>query len=181
MPRMTRMRQPQIDMDQMPQYPYRADGWEKQIYPMPAFALLAVSDVARSSRWYQDTLGFADVFTLRGHDGTSMLAHLRWCTFADVLLTPDRTPVDSPRGVGIALNFATVSADDVAARARAAGATILDGPTDRPWNARDVTIADPDGYRLVFTAPQPHVLTDRAPSFDEVVEKAKGGTRAPPR
>ena len=160
-------------MEQMPQYPYRPDGWERQIYPMPSFAVLAVSDVERSSRWYQETLGFADVFTMHGGDGASLLAHLRWCTFADVLLTPSRAPIDGPRGLGVALNFATVSADDVATRARAAGATIADGPIDRPWNVRDVTILDPDGYRLVFTAPQPHVLDGRAPSFDEVMARAR--------
>jgi len=115
-------------MEQMPQYPYRAEGWERQIYPMPAFALLAVSDVDRSSRWYQETLGFADVFTMRGRDGNAMLAHLRWCTFADVLLTPSRTPIETPRGLGVPLNFATVSTDDVASRARP--------PARRSWMAR---------------------------------------------
>jgi len=161
-------------MEQTPRFPYRAEGWEREIYPMPSFPLLAVTDVERSSRWYQETLGFADVFTMRGRDGTSLLAHLRWCTFADLLLTPSRTPVEGQRGLGIALNFATTSADEIAERARAAGATIVDGPTDRPWNARDVTIADPDGYRLTFTAPQQHMLEGRAPNFDEVMAKVRG-------
>lgn len=160
-------------MEHAAQYPYRAEGWERQIYPMPSFPVVNVTDVERSSRWYQDVLGFADVFTLRGHDGVSLLAHLRWCTYADLLLTPTRAPIESPRGLGIALNFATTSADAVADRARSAGATILDGPTDRPWNARDVTIADPDGYRLTFTAPQPHVLGGERPSFDEVMQRAR--------
>ena len=160
-------------MDRIPQYPYRPDGWEREIYPMPACPLLNVTDVERSSRWYQETLGFADVFTLRGADGRPLLAHLRWCTFADLLLTASRSPIDAPRGRGVALNFATVSADDIATRARAAGAEIVDGPTDRPWNARDVTVADPDGYRLTFTAPQPHLLTERRPAFDEVMERVR--------
>ena len=166
-------------MDKAPEYPYRADGWERQIYPMPSFPLINVTDVERSSRWYQDTLGFADVFTMRSREGVPLLAHLRWCTYADILLTPTRGAIDTPRGLGIALNFATVNADDVAERARAAGATILDGPVNRPWNARDVTIADPDGYRLMFTAPQPHVLGEQRPSFDEVMNRLRDGT--PPR
>jgi hypothetical protein len=37
----------------------------------------------------------------------------------------------------------TLGVDELAERARAAGANVLDGPIDRPWNARDVTIADP--------------------------------------
>jgi uncharacterized glyoxalase superfamily protein PhnB len=161
-------------MEQIPPYPYRAAGWERETYPMPSFPMLSVSDVARSSRWYQETLGFADVFTMRGRDGTALLAHLRWCTFADLLLAPSRTPIDGARGLGITLHFAATSADDVAERARAAGATIVEGPVDRPWNARDVTITDPDGYRLTFTAPQAKVLEGKAPSFDEVIAKARG-------
>lgn len=166
-------------MEHAPQYPYRAEGWEHQTYPMPAFALLAVADVDRSSRWYQETLGFADVFTMRGRDGVALLAHLRWCTYADILLTPGRTPLDGPRGLGVRLNFATVSADEVATRARDRGAEIVDGPADRPWNARDVTIADLDGYRLTFTAPQPHVLSIRKASFDEVMAKLRDSTEGP--
>lgn len=162
-------------MPQMPQFPYRAEGWEREIYPMPSFPLLAVSDVERSSRWYQETLGFADVFTLRGNSGQALLAHLRWCTHADLLLSPGRTAIDGPRGLGVTLNFSTVSADDVAERARTAGATIVDGPSDRPWNARDVTIADPDGYRLTFTAPQSQVVEGGVPSFDEVMARAREG------
>jgi uncharacterized glyoxalase superfamily protein PhnB len=160
-------------MDNAPQYPYRTEGWERQIYPMPAFALLAVADVDLSSRWYQETLGFADVFTMRGRDGVPMLAHLRWCTYGELLLTPSRTPLDGARGLGVTLNFATVSADDIATRARDRGAAIVDGPADRPWNARDVTIADPDGYRLTFTAPQPHMLSGHRPSFDEVMARVR--------
>src|SRR4029078_10505015 len=160
-------------MEQAASYPYRGEGWERQIYPMPAFAMLLVSDVEKSSRWYQETLGFAAGVTMRGRDGVPLLAHLRWCTYGDLLLTPNRTPSDEPRGLGVRLNFATVSADDIATRAREAGAHIVDGPADRPWNARDVTVADPDGYRLTFTAPQPHVVSDARPSFDQLMSKVR--------
>ena len=36
-----------------------------------------------------------------------------------------------------------------------------------------VTIADPDGYRLTFTAPQPHMLSGHRPSFDEVIARVR--------
>jgi uncharacterized glyoxalase superfamily protein PhnB len=108
-----------------------------------------------------------------------MLAHLRWCTYGDILLSPSRTAIEAPRGLGVRLNFATMSADEVAARARDAGAEIVDGPADRPWNARDVTIADPDGYRLTFTAPQPHVLSANRPSFNDVMARVRDATERP--
>ena len=135
------------------EYPYRGEGWDTQIYPMPSFPMLVVSDPEASSAWYRNVLGFADVFTMRLADGKPVVVHLRWCMFADLLLTPARAQLAAEPGAGITLNFATPSADEIADRARSAGATILSGPIDRPWNARDVTIADPDGYRLNFTAP----------------------------
>ena len=151
-------------------HPYRTDGWEREIYGMPAFPVILANDLARSSQWYQDVLGFADVFTMRGPDDRPLLAHLRWSKWADVLITQARTPVEPPRGQGITLNFMTLGVDELAERARAAGANVLEGPVDRPWNARDVTIADPDGYRLNFTGPSSNAARQ---SFDEVMKRAR--------
>ena len=151
-------------------HPYRDGDWAREIYPMPSFPMVLASDLAASARWYQDVLGFADVFTMRGPDDRALLAHLRWCKWADVLLTQARAPIDPPRGRGITLNFSTFDVDALAERARAAGAKIVEGPMDRPWNARDVTIEDPDGYRLNFTGPTK--ASGPRPSFDEVMKRA---------
>lgn len=64
----------------------------------------------------------------------------------------------------------TLAVDELAERARAAGANVLEGPIDRPWNARDVTIADPDGYRLNFTGPSSSATRM---SFDDVINRAR--------
>ncbi len=134
-------------------YPYRPEGWATDIYPMPAFTQLAVPDIERSSQWYQQVLGFADVFTLRGRDGTPLFAHLRWCTFGDVLLVPGGPDAGEPRGRGITLYFSAADVDEIAARAARHRVVPLDGPADRPWNTREVAFADPDGYRLAFATP----------------------------
>jgi len=158
-------------------YPYRSEGWGTDIYPMPAFPQLIVSDVTRSSEWYQQTLGFADVFTMRMPDGTPIIAHLRWCTFGDVLLIPARNPIDGPRGAGVILNFSSEDADAIAAHAATLGVHPVDGPVDRPWNARDVAFLDPDGYRLNFTAPSAstRAMAERGEheSMDSVVERLR--------
>jgi L-amino acid N-acyltransferase YncA/catechol 2,3-dioxygenase-like lactoylglutathione lyase family enzyme len=129
-----------------------------EMYAIPSFALLATSDLARSSAWYQDALGFQDVFTFRMADGRPVLAHLRWRSYAELLLTPERAPASHPRGAGVTLCFTMPDhdplVDGLAERARAHGATIAAGPADTPWNTRDVTILDPDGYRLTFTGAQ---------------------------
>jgi uncharacterized glyoxalase superfamily protein PhnB len=116
---------------------------------MPSFPILAVNDVQKSSAWYQEVMGFAHVFTMPG------LAHLRWATYADLLLRMS-PPLEGRRGTGITLNYAllggTIDAvDALAERARRHGAIIIQEPGDRPWNARDFTVADPDGYALTFT------------------------------
>ena len=151
-------------------HPYRTDNWEREIYPMPGFPVIVANDLAASARWYQDVLGFADVFTMRDAEGRPLLAHLRWSKWADVLITQARTPLDGPRGQGITINFMTLGVDELAERARAAGASVLEGPVDRPWNARDVTIADPDGYRLNFTGPS---NTAARGSLDDVINRVR--------
>lgn len=123
-----------------------------EIYPMPAFPTLEVNDLNASSRWYQEVLGFQHIATLPGPDSRPGLVHLRWAKYADLLLTWPRQTLTSSRGLGVTLYFAVSEnrIDALADQARAAGSTILEGPVDRPWNIREVIIADPDGYRLSF-------------------------------
>ena len=59
------------------------------------------------------------------------------------------------------------SVDVLAEQVKAGGANIVSGPLDQPWNVRELTILDPDGYRLVFTSPLNVGL-----SFDEVIGNA---------
>ncbi|MFL5238818.1 MAG: VOC family protein [Rhizomicrobium sp.] len=129
-----------------------------EYYPMPSFPLLAVADLAASSDWYQEALGFEHVFTMPGPGGAPGLVHLRWRKYADLLMRAEPRATEKTaekKGVGIALNFAcneSVEAlNALAGRARAAGARFVQEPGDRPWNARDFTVADPDGFALTFS------------------------------
>jgi len=138
------------------------------IYPMPLFPLLIVSDLDASARFYQQALGFATIFNMPG------LAHLRWVKYADVLLGAPRDgqPVPPPRGAGVSLSFNLFDRfggdlDALAAQARAHGAAVT-GPLAQPWNVRELTVLDPDGYRLVFTNP-----VDRGARFEAVMERTK--------
>ncbi|MGB3541791.1 VOC family protein [Rubrivirga sp.] len=124
------------------------------IYPMPSFPVLEVADPAHSASWYQDALGFQDVFTMANPDGLVSLSHLRWTRYADLLLRSDSdSPGPGEKGRGVTLTFAVTdgTVDAVAERARQHGAQILSEPEDKPWNARECTVADPDGFQLTFT------------------------------
>jgi len=138
-----------------------------EAYPMPSFPTLAVKDLAASRAFYE-ALGFASVFVMPGPGGRPALAHLRWARYADLLLRSD--PMPGVKGLGVTLTFAVMDGalDALAERARAAGAKLLREPGDRPWNARDFTLADPDGYAITFTMGP----LKRELSFDQVVANA---------
>lgn len=148
----------------------------EEIYPMPMFATLIVNDLNASANFYQNALGFKHIFTMPGPGGQPSLVHLRWVKYADLLITKPRdgSELTGPRGAGIALNFNMLEhfdgdMDVFARHARENGANVT-GPIDRPWNVREVTIIDPDGYTLIFTMPLNTNL-----GFDEVVKRAASG------
>lgn len=155
---------------QMFEYVNKATEAAEEIYPMPSFPILNVTDLAASARWYQEALGFRHIFTMSGPEGIPLLVHLRWVKYADVLLGA-RPVAPGPRGLGVAFSFSAYLAgrpvDEIAERAEAAGSKILASPAATPWNTRECTISDPDGYRLTFTEP---INTVR--SFDEVIREA---------
>jgi len=129
-------------------------------YPMPMFANLEVSNLDLSAEWYQQALGFHVVYRVPG------LVHLRRDRYQDVLLIPSESGgLDSP-GKGVVMQFQAgeVSAGEIADKARQAGSSDVVGPREQPWNVREVTVQDPDGYQLRFSEP-----IDTSLSFDEVM------------
>jgi uncharacterized glyoxalase superfamily protein PhnB len=147
----------------------------EEIYPMPSFPVLIVNDLEASSKFYQEALGFKHIFTMPGPGGKPTLVHLRWLKYADLLISlpRDGREIPEPRGRGVSLSFQMLDrfegkVDLLAEQAMANGANIASGPLDQPWNVREVTILDPDGYRLVFTAPLNINL-----SFDKMLENVK--------
>jgi catechol 2,3-dioxygenase-like lactoylglutathione lyase family enzyme len=145
----------------------------EEIYPMPSFPSLIVSDLEASSEFYQNALGFKHIFTMPGLGRQSALVHLRWMKYADLLLARPRDgkELTGPKGLGVSLNFNLFDhldgdIDAFARHAREYGADVS-GPISQPWNVREVTVLDPDGYKLVFTVPLNLNL-----GFDKVLEQA---------
>lgn len=116
-----------------------------QTYLMPMFVRLAVADVDATKQWFHDVLSFESVF-----DIPHTMAHLRGRRYQDVLIVKGE-PQTSP-GQGVTLSFTwNSSVDDLVARVKSKGGKVLDGPVDRPWNARELVVEDPNGYRLSFS------------------------------
>jgi uncharacterized glyoxalase superfamily protein PhnB len=145
----------------------------EEIYPMPSFPVLIVSDLEASANFYQNVLGFKHIFSMPGPGGQLALVHLRWVKYADLLIAKPRDgkELTEPKGVGISLNFGMFDRfngdiDAFAAQVRAGGANVS-GPLDQPWNVREVTVIDSDGYKLIFTVPLSINL-----GFDKMLEQA---------
>jgi uncharacterized glyoxalase superfamily protein PhnB len=117
---------------------------------LPRFSVnLLVRDVARSVPFYRDVLGA----TVRYADGDFAALVLQG---VDFMLHADHTYDHHPlyerlkapgqRGTGAELRVLGIDPDAVEARARAAGATILQPAQDFAHGWRDVMVVDPDGY-----------------------------------
>ena len=158
---------------------YRPSGWDTAIYPMPTFARLACSDVARASRWYQDVLGFAHVFSMPSRSGGIVLAHLRWCAYGDLLLAATPAEVRGTRGIGVDLTFAAPELGPIIDHAATHHVSPTRGPTDQPWNIREVTFTDPDGFQITFASPTEsaaqRILRGNPERFDDLLKRMKSG------
>ena len=144
----------------------------EEFYPMPAFVMLEVGDTAATQKFWEQALGFRTVFAMPGPDGRPVLAHLRRARYADVLVRRAAAGGDGPKGQGVRLNYAVPleEIDTLFQVAVGAGAQVVQAVSDRPWNARDFTVADPDGFHVTFTAGP--LKAHR--SFEEVMNAAKG-------
>ena len=120
---------------------------------------LYANNPEKSAAWYQalgfkqtavhDMPGGLKVFSLEAGGVTVTLGPA-------APFEPDHTQTwlrQKPWGVGTVLMPQVKDADALHARAKEAGAEIVEGPTDQPWGARTVVLRDPDGYWLMFDQP----------------------------
>ena len=145
---------------------------DRSIYGMPMFANFTVGDLAVSESFY-NALGFIALATILGVDGSVQLVHLRRMKYQDILMT-----AGSPQGAGTPIAFAAGSEDLVGLAERATlldGAVVL-GPVDTPWFTTDVTIDDPDGHRIIFTARR---MADQADAMAWAQQNITGDFDAP--
>ena len=116
---------------------------------LTSFVKVLVSDAERSVKFYE-ALGFKRL------NADPPFTHLRWENQAEVYLVavPAALALEGRRGVGvlIGIRVGAVGLDELAARAQALGVAV-EGPTQQPWHTRELTLADPDGYRLNFIEP----------------------------
>jgi catechol 2,3-dioxygenase-like lactoylglutathione lyase family enzyme len=122
----------------------------KQVFAVTLF----VEDLAENERFYHEVFGMPLV-----HKDDDSVAYRFPNMIVNLLRSSAAPELISPASVGPAGTPArmmlTLEVDDVdafAAHLRNAGVPILNGPVDRPWGPRTVTIADPSGHCWEFSA-----------------------------
>jgi len=119
---------------------------------LPKFSVnLLVRDVQASLPFYRDVLGVTvryadDDFAALSLAGAEFMLHADHAYDHHPLHNYIAGVNDGRRGLGAELRVMGVDPDAAEARAKSAGAKIVQPAADYPHGWRDVMLADPDGY-----------------------------------
>ena len=112
--------------------------------------VLAVRDLATSTRFYQDVLGFRRDFG-DGSDGWSFLSRGAFRVMLGEC--PDEAPAASLGNHSWYAYVTVAGVDALHAEVAGRGAEILSSPATKPWGLREFSLRTPDGHRITFGEP----------------------------
>ena len=112
---------------------------------------LTVNDLGKSLAFYRDVLGFA-VEQTWDEGGKVTGVSLRAGGVSFMIGQDDwKKGRNRSKGVGFRMFCMTDKSVDTIARAILARGGRLDaGPQDQPWGVRDISVTDPDGFKLTI-------------------------------
>ena len=110
-----------------------------------------VGDLQKSLAWYRDVLGF-QVEEEWKDDGKVMGISLKAGDVSFMIGQDDwKKGRDRKKGEGFRLYCETSrSVDDLAKKIEAKGGRLDQGPTDQSWGVRDISLTDPDGFKITI-------------------------------
>src|SRR5436189_4502932 len=114
--------------------------------------IFTVTDLERSIRFYSDVLGFVVSDRYHGSDGALRGVMLK-AGACELGLSQDDWAKgrDRPKGQGVRVWCTTAQdIDQLAARIKANGGRLTEGPTDQPWGGRSLSVDDVDGFHLTI-------------------------------
>jgi uncharacterized glyoxalase superfamily protein PhnB len=114
---------------------------------------LTYEDVAAALAWLRATFGFAEHYRYGEHDGRVSGAQMHLGD-AWIMLNSARAGSTSPARLGYQTQSLTIFVDDVDAhyaRARAAGATIVEELHETAYGERQYGVEDLEGHRWLFS------------------------------
>lgn len=113
---------------------------------------LTVNDLEKSLAWYRDVVGFAVEELWKDDAGKVMGVSLRAGDVAFMIGQDDwKKGRDRKKGEGFRMFCMTKgNIDDLAKKIEARGGRLDSGPTDQPWGVRDISLTDPDGFKITI-------------------------------
>lgn len=127
----------------------RSDGTLVLSSTSPSFT---VGDLEMSLAFYRDVLGFGVEETWKDDEGRVMGVSLKAGDGSFMIGQDDwKKGRNRKKGEGFRIYCETKqSVDDLAKRIEAKGGSLDQGPTDEPWGVRDISLTDPDGFRITI-------------------------------
>jgi uncharacterized glyoxalase superfamily protein PhnB len=122
-------------------------------YPSVAPYLL-YEDPAAALDWLARAFGFRERFRNVGADGWIDHAEMEVGGGGLIMLAKPSADYRSPRSLGAATSLVHVYVDDAQVRferAKDAGATVRDEPTEKPYGTIQFCVADPEGHLWLFS------------------------------
>jgi len=116
---------------------------------------LCVKDPARALDFYEKAFGFTRRMAMPGPDGKIMHAEM-WYRDCTIMLGPEypdmnfKAPSSIGPGHSLGIYCYCDNVDVLAAKARAAGATVVKEPADQFYGDRTATFVDLDGHSWSF-------------------------------
>jgi len=116
---------------------------------------LTVGDLEASLRHYVDGLGF--VVEERWEEEGKLLGVMLLAGDCRIGLSQDdwKQGRDRKKGIGFRVWAETVQQLEAIAARLGEHGIAHEGPEDEPWGSRSLTVADPDGFKLTLSTPQP--------------------------
>ena len=114
---------------------------------------LTATDLHKSLAWWRDVVGFT-VQQEHEREGKVVAVSLVAGGVRLILGQDDGAKGwDRKKGEGISIYVTTAQdIDQLAARAKANGATLDTEPADMPWGPRVFRLSDPDGFKLTISS-----------------------------
>ena len=111
-----------------------------------------VNDLVKSLAFYRDVLGFGVEETWKNDDGKIMGISLKAGDVSFMIGQDDwQKGRDRKKGEGFRIYCETMkNVDELAKRIEAKGGRVDSGPTDQPWGVRDISVTDPDGFKITI-------------------------------